>query len=251
MLPIKEWYDEESVGRALRTYARTNSVADIVVVTKVHPRSFREDKLRESIAQSQRNLHHSLNGTNLDSLDVVLLHSPYCWRGHCTKEEESFRWQDAWRTLEALKREGKIAHIGVSNFDSQLLRELLDISNTKVSVIQNWMDPFNQDRDVRELARRFGIHYMSYSSFGTQWEWKLHRNPVFTSETLENIAKQHNCTIAQVVLAWLRQRNCISIPRSSSKEHLHDNFSKGDLALTSEELEIIDQLDNSLGSLWN
>jgi diketogulonate reductase-like aldo/keto reductase len=183
----QEWYDESLVGQAL---ARTNvQLSSIVVVTKVHPRSFAEDKLVASIQDSKKLLYPG--HLNKQTLDVVLLHAPYCWRDHCSEEEESHDWKEAWFALEALKKSGDIAAIGVSNFDARLLRELLDIANVKVSVIQNWMDPFQQDNEVRELAATYDIAYMAYSSYGTQWEWKLHRNPVFTSKDLKAIAHTH------------------------------------------------------------
>ena len=52
--------------------------------------------------------------------------------------------------------------IGVSNFDARQLIELLSFSDTKVSVIQNWMDPFNQDKEIRSIAEDHGIVYMAY-----------------------------------------------------------------------------------------
>lgn len=66
------------------------------------------------------------------------------WQGHCTREEESHSWKSAWRKLESLKEEGHVLAIGVSNFEPHLFKELLSLADTKVGVIQNWMDPFNQ-----------------------------------------------------------------------------------------------------------
>lgn len=83
-----------------------------------------------------------------NKLDVVLLHSPRCWTGHCTLEEDSYRWQDAWRNLEALYEQGYVSNIGVSNFNPSELMELLQLAKQPVTVVQNWMDPFHQDKEV-------------------------------------------------------------------------------------------------------
>jgi diketogulonate reductase-like aldo/keto reductase len=48
------------------------------------------------------------------------------------------------------------------------------------------MDPFHQDRAVRQLASVHGIAYMAYSSLGTQWE-RRGRNPVMESHVLRQV----------------------------------------------------------------
>lgn len=66
-----------------------SNIEDITIVTKIHPRSFEYDKMKAKLTES-RNL---LLGEEDRPLDVVLLHSPYCWRGHCTPEEEAVSWK--------------------------------------------------------------------------------------------------------------------------------------------------------------
>ena len=68
--------------------------------------------------------------------------------------------------MERLQNEGKIRSLGVSNFDLVDLRELLNITNVTVSVVQNWFDPFHQDENVRAFCAKHQIHYMGYSTLG-------------------------------------------------------------------------------------
>lgn len=65
-------------------------------------------------------------------------------------------WQDGWRELERLYFEGAVRAIGVSNFQEGLLRELLGMATVVPAVVQNWMDPFHQDRAVRALCAKNG-----------------------------------------------------------------------------------------------
>ena len=58
------------------------------------------------------------------------------------------------------------------------MTELLGFANTKPALLQNWMDPFNQDRAVRSLCEEHGIAYMAYSTFGTQWNHKFKEYPI-------------------------------------------------------------------------
>lgn len=68
-------------------------------------------------------------------------------------------WQEAWESLEKIYSEGAVRAIGVSNFPEQLLRELLGIARVVPAVVQNWMDPFHQDRAVRSLCAEKGEFY--------------------------------------------------------------------------------------------
>ena len=65
-----------------------------------------------------------------------------------------------------LNKQGKIRSLGVSNFDVIDLKELLNITNVPVAVVQNWFDPFHQDISVRQFCAKHGIHYMGYSTLG-------------------------------------------------------------------------------------
>lgn len=271
-----EWYAEEDVGRGIAEYHREllenvkqqphevsaqSSLADLVVVTKVHPRSFREDRLREMVERSRALLYDAWQ-PDRDHLDVVLLHSPYCWQGHCSKEEESHSWQNAWRALERLKEEGRVKAIGVSNFDYAQLTELEGMANSKVSVVQNWMDPFNQDKRVRDFCRLHGMTYMAYSSMGTQWEGHAQSsggNPILNNPTLLGIAAAHGTSVAAVVTSWLLQEGVVGIPRASSEAHIEENAFTGrrlpngnlPVFLSSPDMAAIRSLDGKMGTPWD
>ena len=57
---------------------------------------------------------------------------------------------------------GKVQSIGVSNFEVDDLKRLLDIAKIKPSLVQNLFDPFIQDREVREFCENNNLVYMSY-----------------------------------------------------------------------------------------
>ena len=237
-----EWYSERDTGNALRRYAATtNSTPDILVVTKIHPKYYHPEKLYTRFLESKT--HLSLRTEN--PLDVVLLHSPVCWRGLCTEEENQYKWQEAWKVLEELKKNGEIVAIGVSNFDIQELKELSRISNSKISVLQNWMDPFHQDIEVREFCKENGIVYMAYSSFGTQWQGRWPGNVVWDNPVLQEISLKHEKEISQVVISWLLQEGVVAIPRSSKSEHLSINL-QHETFLPEDDIEKIRSLDGIL-----
>ncbi|CAK9251686.1 unnamed protein product [Sphagnum jensenii] len=213
------------------------------------------------MTQSERNLlgHGSLDeGDSISgelknaTLPVVLLHSPYCWSGHCTAAEQTVSWREGWRNLEEYHRQGKAKTIGVSNFDLGLFTELLSITTAPVGVVQ--------DREVRLLAAKTFAVYMAYSSLGTQWEHKLGHNPVFASETLQRIAHLRGLSVAQVVTSWLLQSGVVAIPRSADPAHIRElgifitEQSAGNekkegvrVYLEEEDMRAIEALDGTLG----
>lgn len=245
----KEWYSEEGVGDGLRSFKIENPLNNehIIIVTKIHPRSFELKKMEEAINNSKRAIYGDIEG----SIDIMLLHFPHCPEGHCSKEEE-VGWITAWKNLEHLKSKTNIKAIGVSNFDVNLLKQLVSIANSKVSVIQNWMDPFHQDAAVRDYAAEHSIVYIAYSSFGTQHRGE---NPVFTNKLLLKLAEKHNTTVSAVIISWLLQENVIAIPRASSANHIRENAAPIEngvsqeslrVFLSEEDLQAIRSLDGSL-----
>ena len=69
------------------------------------------------------------------------------------------------------------------------------------------------------------------------------RNNMFGNEVLVSIAKNHNKSVAQVILRWLTQRGIVVIPKSVHKERIIENFNIFDFELSQEDMEKIAALD--------
>lgn len=202
--------------------------------------------MKSSLEKSQMDLYGKPK-----KLDIALLHAPFCWHGHCTPQQASYSWLTAWKNLEQLHNEGYVSAIGVSNLDPHQLLDLLKIANSRVSVLQNWMDPFHQDKEVRSICNQYGIVYMAYSSLGGQWEYfeNVGYNPVFSNPTLQSIAIKHNTTISSVVLSWVLAEGAVIIPRSSKKENIQQNanlLTTNKIFLDEFDLRLISELDGTL-----
>ena len=141
------------------------------------------------------------------------------------------------------------------------------VEHAKVDVVQNWMDPFHQDKEVRALCAEHGIQYMAYSSLGTQWN--RNPNPVLSSRVLRRIALKHGASVAQVVIAWVIAEGAIALPRSSSEQHLKENFAgyvnsknvqnemqesgNGNMAVQLDAVDLAEiiRMDGILGEQWD
>ena len=145
-------YREEDVGRAVRDAGRRRedrAAGDddvdvdgeyVFVQTKVHPEDLGYESTRGMIRVSLDRLQST-------SLDSVLIHKPRCWEGACKRVPEG-TWHDSWRALEEAMDSGIVRAIGMCDVDENLLDELLG-KRIWPHVVQNWFDPYHQDKSFR------------------------------------------------------------------------------------------------------
>ncbi|MEX0944912.1 MAG: aldo/keto reductase [Balneolaceae bacterium] len=167
----------------------------------------------------------SLEKLGLDYLDLYLIHRP---RGDV---------KGSWKAMEELYRENKIRAIGVSNFETNHLNELMAESSVRPTVNQIETHAFFQQPGAHEYLNQNDIQMEAWSPFAQG------RNGLFTNETLAEIGEKYNKTNAQVSLRWHFQRGIVAIPRSSQKAHMIENLNIFDFKLDESDMETITQLD--------
>jgi 2,5-diketo-D-gluconate reductase A len=174
---------------------------------------------------ARKALDTSLTKLGLDYLDLYLIHRP---RGDV---------QGSWRAMEELAREGKIKAIGVSNFEPAQLDELLTYASIKPVINQIEAHVFFQQYAAYDYLKKSDIQMQGWSPFAAG------KNNIFENQTLADIGKKHNKSIAQVCLRWLHQRGIIAIPRTSRKEHMIENLNIFDFELDAADFQTIATLD--------
>jgi len=243
-------YHEEEVGQALHEAKRRyqdNNDDFVFVQTKIHPQDLGYHSTKKAIQLS-------LDRLQVTSLDSVLIHKPRCWGDICSHEPEG-TWEDSWRALEEAVDSGLVRSIGICDVDNRLLDKLLS-KRIKPMVIQNWFDPFHQDKDFRRRIESINkeqdklgkvdkkILYQGYSTLGNQWKYQgYEENPVFISPTLLAIAKKYGVSIPQVLIQWATRRGVMVLPASNNPSHQLSNLKSYDFTLTEREMTSIDALD--------
>ena len=167
----------------------------------------------------------SLNKLGLDYLDLYLIHRP---RGDV---------RASWKAMEDLYEAGKIKAIGVSNFTSEQLDELLSYAKIVPAVNQIEAHPFFQQDEAQEDLQKRGIQMEAWSPFAGG------RNDIFNNPVLNAIGKKHNKTAAQVGLRWFVQRGIAVIPRTSNKDYMIENLNVFDFNLDDSDMKQISALD--------
>ncbi len=210
---------EDLVGEAISTFNRE----DLFLVSKVLPGNAGRRNMKASLTASLKRL-----GT--DYLDLYLYH----WRGNIPLQETV-------DCLEDLRKEGSIKAWGVSNFDIDDMIELSGLSggeNCMVNQVLYHTASRGIEYSLLPWMEEHNVALMSYCPLAQAGTLK---RGLFSNKTIENIAKMHDCTVTQVLLAWnIRNGSTIAIPRSGKKEHTLLNAGADRIELTREELEAID-----------
>ncbi|MBK9926187.1 MAG: aldo/keto reductase [Anaerolineales bacterium] len=212
---------EELLGRAIR---ETNTKReDVFITTKVSPEHLSYDNVLHSCENSLRRL-------NMDYIDLYLIH----WPGKGVDYEETFR------ALNKLVRDGKVKHLGVSNFKLKLLKQAHSLSETPLITNQvpySLPDKTYVDNGVLEYCQQNNITVTAYSP--------IKFRSMNTNKVLGAVAKTHSATPYQIALTWLvMQPRVITIPMSFNPQHIKENFEAADIELTEKEMA-------QLSSAWN
>lgn len=205
---------EELVGEA---------VADcrdkVFLVSKVLPGN-------ASYAGTKQACERSLRKLRTDRIDLYLLH----WIGR-------YPFSETVRAMTELQREGKIIRWGMSNLDVSDMEHILSLPHggdcAANQVLYNLKER-GVEYDLLPWSEAHRIPVMAYTPLG---EGRLRHH-----KTLAEIARRHNATPTQIMLAWvMRSQNVIAIPKASSIAHVEENAQSLDIRLTEEDLHEIDK----------
>lgn len=218
----KIYENEKSVGEAINNSSIKRE--DIFITSKVWNTDRGYDNTLKAFENTIKNL-------NVDYLDLYLIHWP--------KDMNS----ETWRALEKLYNDKRVRAIGVSNFKEHHLEELFKTSNITPSINQVEFHPQLTQPELREYCRQKTITLEAWSP--------LMRGKVFDIEELTRLSKIYNKTEAQIVLRWNIQLGVVTIPKSSNKERIKQNFDIFDFELSKEDMEVISGLNKNLRTSYD
>ena len=212
---------EEVVGQALAEALRTGTVTreQVFVVTKVYPHNASRAGMAAACERSLRRL-------GLDRIDLYLLH----WAGpHPLRETVA--------GFEALQAQGRIRHWGVSNFDTDDMRQLSAVpGGDRCAANQVYFSPSTRGVEFELLPwlRARSMPLMAYCP--------LDQGDLVIDSVLQAIGDRHGATSSQVALAWLIARGGVMpIPKAVREAHLRANLAAADLVLSEVDLSEIEQ----------
>ena len=210
------YFNEKEIGRAIKKSKISRE--EIFVVTKVWIQDAGYENTMKAFYTSLKNL-------DLDYIDLYLIHQPYG------------DYYGSWKAMEELYRKGKIRAIGVCNFSMERFVDLYMNCTIKPMVNQIEFHPFFQQNQVQNLLKDYNCQIQAWGPLN-----EGQRN-IFKHEILEEIARKHDKTVAQIVLRWHIQKHIMTIPKTIHKDRMIENMNIWDFKLDSEDFKKIDQLN--------
>jgi diketogulonate reductase-like aldo/keto reductase len=206
----------------------------IFVATKASPSHFSYKDLTNACNESLRNL-------DTKRIDLYQLH----WPNHSIPIKETMR------AMEDLVDQGKIKHIGVSNFN---VDELVEAQNAmkKYDIVSNQVEYSILVRDIEkellEYCNNNKITTIAYSPLATGAIYSPKYKNVL--DTLTAIGKEHDKTPTQVALNWLiSKEGVVAIPKASTKDHTIENAGASGWHITQSEMAELDALKERKAAL--
>jgi diketogulonate reductase-like aldo/keto reductase len=216
--------NEREVGEAVRRSGIDRD--EIIVTTKVPGRHHGYDEAIASGRASNETL-------GLGRIDLLLIHWP---------NPRVDKYVDTFRGMIALRDEGVVASVGVSNFTVPMLRRLIDETGVVPAVNQVELHPYFPQAELRAFHAEHGIRTESWSPLGR-------RSDLLAEPVLHDIAAAHGVGPTQVVVRWHVQLDATPIPKSSDPTRQIENADVFGFELTDDEVDAISALER--GRIWD
>lgn len=209
--------NEEGVGNAIAQCGLPRE--ELFITTKVWISNAGYEKAKASIQESLKKLR-------TDYIDLLLIHQPFG------------DYYGTYRAMEEAYKAGQLRAIGVSNFGPDRYLDIEHFSEIKPAVNQVETHVFQQQRTAKEYMQKYGCQIESWGPFAEG------RKDMFTNPVLTQIGAKYNKTAAQTALRFLIQSDVVVIPKSVHKERMQQNFDIFDFALSAEDMQAIEALDD-------
>ena len=200
-------------------------------------------------------LKNTLRDLQLDYLDLYLMHWPIALKKDVMLPSipaafvgpEELPITTTWKAMEELVDKGLTRHIGVSNFRIANIQKILDSCRIKPAMNQVEMHPYLQQPALLRFCQDKNIHITAYSPLGSKSRpsrLRTEDEPVLLEDPVINeLARQHNASPAQILLSWAVNRATAVIPKSVNPKRIQENLASADIQLSDDDMQQIAELD--------
>lgn len=209
------YMNEKAVGRAIKKSGIDRK--EIFLETKLWPSFYEQSDAVEK----------TLERLNTDYIDLLLIHQP------------AGNYIAGYRLMEKAYKEGKIKAIGLSNFATAQIQEILDICEVKPAILQTEVHPYSQEQELKTFLEKENMVIQAWYPLG-HGDKALIEEPVFSK-----LAQKYGKSNAQIILRWHIQARNVVIPGSKNPDHIRANFDLFDFSLSDAEMAEIASLNKN------
>ncbi len=214
---------ERSLGNALKEsgIART----DVIIETKLWIDEMGVENVRKAFDKS-------LNRLQTDYIDIYMMH----WPRQTGADDEKWKELDTetWFAMERLVRQGKVKHLGLSNFLPHHLKNIIENSSIKPVVDQLELHPGYSQEAAVAYCKANDVLPMAWSPLGRGRE-----NATIGNSILVRLAEKYGKSIQQINLRFLLQKGILPIPKASSVAHMKANLEVFDFELSEDDMAML------------
>lgn len=257
-----DYGNESEVGAGIRHAIADGTVRrdELWVTSKLWNTYHAREHVRLAAERTLRDL-------GLDYLDLYLVHFPIAqefvpferryppgWLFDADRPDQGMKLarvsrQEVWEAMEDLVQAGLVRNIGVSNYNTALLRDLLAYARIRPAVLQVELHPLLTQEKLLRFCREEGIAVTGFSPLGAPSYVPLGSATLEESAmaipTIREIASRHGKSPAQIILRWGVQRGTSIVPKTSKPERLVENLAIFDFSLTDDEMASISALNRN------
>lgn len=242
--------NQEEVGRGIKAALENKDLGlkreDIYVVSKLWNNDHAKDSVEPAIRKTLKELQ-------LDYLDLYLIHWPTPFqfvkdspfpkddKGHYLTSDVPIK--ETWLAMEELVRKGLVKSIGVSNFSTEEVDDLLTYATVKPVMNQVEAHPYLNQAELKKHHDAKNIHITAYSPLGNVDPEK--KTSPLDDPAVAEIAKKYNKSPAQVLIRWSLDSGFICIPKSVTPDRIIENSKVFDFKLTNDEVSKLAELTNT------
>lgn len=209
----------------------------------------------------------SLTDLGLEYLDLYLIHFPIAQAFVPFEENYPPGWffdpsassphmklsnvpiSQTWEAMEGLHQQEKVSHIGVCNFGTSQLRDLLSYAKIQPALLQVEMHPRLTQEKLLRFAQQHHIAVTAFSPLAAESYYSLgmaqQDQSILNHETVVEVAQACDRSPAQVLLRWGTQRGTSVVVKSSDPDRLQENLKSDDFNLTQQQIDAISELNQN------
>jgi 2,5-diketo-D-gluconate reductase A len=238
--------NEEGTGKGIK--AAGVSRDDIFVTTKLFPGYKQWGAPEKTYNQTIETLKNQLKQLQLDYVDLYLIHAPL-----------SELRLEQWNAFVELKKSGLTKHIGVSNYNEERLKEILNAGLAKPEANQVEYHPICAQIDLTRYMKENSIAPIAYSSLAPLSTWRAEEGQggEVLAEIKEEcqlatneIATKLKVSEAKLLLRWGLQHGYCVLTKSSKPERIRENLNLFDFEIPDNDMERLNRLNRNQSFAW-
>jgi len=240
------YYNEEGTGKGIKSANIARE--EIFVTTKLFPGFQAWGAPEKTYEQTIETLKKQLKQLQLDYVDLYLIHAPLA----------ELRLEQ-WRALIELKKIGLTKHIGVSNYNEHIIKEIIDAGMAKPEANQVEFHPICNRMDLTRYMKDNSIVPIAYSSLAPLSTWRTEEGQ--GGEVMAEIKKESQWVIneiatklkvseAKLLLRWGMQQGYSVLTKSNKPERIRENFDVFSFEIPDSDMEQLNQLNKNQPIAW-